>query len=119
MEVQPWKEYDPVRVDQIVFQFARSVASAGGNASEPTCGTASPGNNDVAPVVGDDATVVARPCSAFGTEAISWDSCVPMFEAAEVPVACEAAAACTPVPEVVCGGSVNGVSCEAVAAEPA
>lgn len=44
-----------------------------------------------------------------------------MFDALEVLVAWVAAADCTAVPAVlvVGGGSVNGVSCEALAAEPA
>lgn len=67
MEVQPWIEYGPVRVAQMVFQFARSVASQGGNEI--------PGNAaDGDPVV----TAVARFCSAAGNEVISWDSCVAM-----------------------------------------
>jgi hypothetical protein len=64
--------------------------------------------------------VVARLWSHVGTELIKLDSAEAAFEPLWVP-ACEAAADCSAVPEVlvVCGGSVNAVSCEAVDDEPA
>lgn len=65
----------------MMFQLSISVASHGGNAGS---GNMDPGNDGAA--VGND-VVEARLCSAFGTEAINWDSCVVMSEAAAVPAA--------------------------------
>jgi hypothetical protein len=121
MADHPCREYDPVRVDHMVFQFVRSVSSAGGSDAEAKFGNESPDSKFVDPVVGDSTRPVARFCSAVGSELINWDSCVPIFDAPEVLVAWVAAADCTAVPAVfvVGGGSLNGVSCEALAEEPA
>src|ERR1700727_3166691 len=106
-------------VEKMVFQFVRSVVSPGGKVAVVSCGSASPDNKFV-DVVGDSARPVARFCSAVGSELMNWVSSVPMFDAPEV-LAWVAAADCAVVPAVlvVGGGSVNGVSCAALDAEPA
>src|SRR3954469_18887890 len=119
IEVSPCAENGPVMVDTRVFQFARLVTTAGGSVAEPICGSASPGRNDVDPVVGDAATVDAKPCSAFGSELMNWDSCVVISEPAAVPVSCDAAACAVPEAFVVWGGSLKGVNCVATADDPA
>ena len=113
-----------MRVDQRVFQFARSVPRPAGHEDVDgrltNCGRASPDNRFVDPVVGELRRPLPRLCSAVGSELISWDSCVPMFKPLKL-LACETAAACVGAVAVlvVCGGSVNGVSCDAVADEAA
>lgn len=113
-------ENGPVRVDQIVFQLARSVESPGGNCRLNSVGNESPDNKFVDPVVGDSVMPVAKVCSAVGIEVISWDNCVAL-ELAELLVAWVTAAACPAAPAglVVCGGSVKGANCVAAADEPA
>ena len=105
----------------MVFQLFRSVWSPAGRDTEANCGNESPDNRFPDAVVGDSVRPVARFCSAVGSELMNWASCVPMFDALEVLVAWVAAADCTAVPAVlvVGGGSVNGVSCAALAEEPA
>src|ERR1700684_380971 len=107
-------------VEKMVFQFVRSVVSTGGRDTEANCGNESPDNRFPDAVVGDSVRPVARFCSAVGSELMNWVSSVPMFDAPEV-LAWVAAADCAVVPAVlvVGGGSVNGVSCAALDAEPA
>src|ERR1700749_1465952 len=107
-------------VEKMVFQFVRSVSSAGGNVSDVNCGNESPEKKFV-DVVGESSRPFARFCSAVGSESMNWVSSVPMFDAVEVLVAWLAAAACmgSAAGLVVCGGSVKGVNCVAAAAEPA
>src|ERR1700735_1736865 len=114
MAVQPCREYEPVSADQMVFQFVRSVSSAGGSVKDVSCGSARPDNKFADPVVGDCRRPLARFCNAVGRELMNWAISVPMFE---VP-AWAAAADCCSVPAglVVCGGSANGVSTEALPA---
>src|SRR5271165_5327884 len=108
-------------VEKMVFQFVRSVSSAAGNVSDVNCGNERPDNKFVDPMVGESRRPFARFCSAAGSESMNWVSSVLMFDAPEVPVAWLTAAACSgsAAALVVCGGSVNGVSCDAAAAEPA
>src|ERR1700753_544985 len=110
MAVQPCKEYEPVSVDQIVFQFVRSVLRPGGRVNEVNCGTDSPDNKFADPVVGDCARPWARFCNAVGSELMNWVISVPILDAPDVP-ACAAAADCCAAPAglVVCGGSMNAV----------
>src|SRR5271170_1520764 len=117
MEVNPWMDCDPVRVEKMVLKFVRSVSSPGGRDAEVNCGNESPDSKFVDPVVGDSVRPVARFCSAVGSELMNWASWEPMFDALEVLVVWATAADCAAVPAVlvVCGGSVNGVSCEALA----
>ena len=95
MAVQPCREYDPVRVEKMVFQFVRSVSSPGGSDAESNCGKDSPDNKFVDPVVGEPSRPVARFCSAVGSEPMNWVSSVPRFDALEVWVAWLTAAACS------------------------
>jgi len=121
MAVHPCREYDPVRVEKMVFQFVRSVSSPEGNDSGVNCGKESPDNKFVDPVAGESSRPVARFCSAVGSESMNWVSSVPRFDALEVLVAWLTAAACSGSADglVVWGGSVKGVSCVALAEEPA
>ena len=107
-------------VEKMVFQFVRSVSSAGGNVAVVSCGSESPDNKFPDAVVGDCSRPFARFCNAVGSELMNCVSSVPMLDAPEV-LAWVAAADCAAVPAVlvVGGGSVNGVSCEALAEEPA
>src|ERR1700727_2419920 len=102
-------------VEKMVFQFVRSVESPGGNVNENNCGKDSPDNKFPDAVVGDCRRPFARFCNAVGRELMNWVISVPMLDAPEVP-ACAAAADCCAVPAVlvVCGGSANGVSTEAL-----
>src|SRR5271168_4537187 len=105
MPLTPKKgDHIEVRVELIEFQFVRSAVIDAGNGGKLRLGS----KLDI--VVGDE-TVDARFCSAVGTELISWDSCVAMFELAAVLVTWLVAADCAAVAEalVVCGGSVNTV----------
>src|ERR1700742_3957631 len=106
-------------VEKIVFQLVRSVSSPGGNVAENNCGSDSP-DNKFPDVVGESSRPFARFCKAVGRELMNWVISVPMFDAPEVP-ACAAAADCCAAPAglVVGGGSVNGVSTDALPADPA
>src|ERR1700733_8071302 len=120
MEVKLMCEYGPdAMVEKMVFQFVRSVESPGGNVAENNCGSESP-DNKFPDVVGDCRRPLARFCKAVGRELMNWVISLPMLDAPEVP-ACAAAADCCAVPAVlvVGGGSVNGVSTEALLADPA
>src|ERR1700733_10453607 len=107
-------------VEKMVFQFVRSVVSPGGRVAVVICGSASPDNKFPDAVVGDCRRPFARFCNAVGRELMNWVISLPMLDAPEVP-ACAAAADCCAVPAVlvVGGGSVNGVSTEALLADPA
>src|ERR1700730_291458 len=120
MAVQPCREYGPVRVEKMVFQFVRSVESPGGKVAVVSCGSESPDNKFDDPVVGDCRRPLARFCKAVGSELMNWVISVPMFDAPEVP-ACAAAADCCAVPAglVVWGGSMNAVSTVALPVDPA
>src|ERR1700761_5452468 len=107
-------------VEKMVFQFVRSVESPGGNVAENTCGNDSPDNKFPDAVVGESSRPLARFCKAVGRELMNWVISVPMLDALEVPAGAPAADCCAvPAVLVVGGGSVNGVSTEALLADPA
>ena len=102
-------------VDIKEFQLVKSAWSPAGNVTEEvSCGKSSPDNRFPDAVVGDSRIPVARLCSAVGSELMKFDSSVPIEQPPASRWRWLTAAAL-----VVCGGSVNGVSCEALADAPA
>ena len=107
-------------VEKMVFQLVRSVESPGGNVAVSQLRQGQSRQKVPDAVVGDSVRPFARFCSAVGSESMNWVSCVPMFDAL-VLVAWVAAADLhgAAAALVVCGGSVNVVSCDAADDEPA